>query len=133
MHSRNAPRTCTASVWSNASSGYSAMGAIAPLIPALAITTSSRPNRSSAASTAAFTCPESVTSVTAQAALPPSSAAPDFSSGSAIPARKTLAPSATNARAVAIPMLPSPPVMMAALPSSLPMAQCWQRTAAGGA
>ena len=48
------------------------------LIPALAITTSSRPNRSSAASTAAFTCAESVTSVTAQAALPPSSAAPDF-------------------------------------------------------
>src|SRR5487761_1182261 len=57
LHSRNAPRTCTARVWSNASSGYSAIGAVAPLIPALAITMSSRPNRSSAASTAAFTCP----------------------------------------------------------------------------
>ena len=86
-----------------------------PLIPALLTTTSSRPNVSAARATAVLTCTELVTSASVQMAAPPSSAAPARSSSSARPARQTRAPSAAKARAVAMPMLPSPPVMMAAL------------------
>jgi hypothetical protein len=48
LHSRNAPRMWTASVASKASSGYSPIGAVAPLMPALATTMSSRPNAATA-------------------------------------------------------------------------------------
>src|ERR1700761_2421160 len=90
-------------------------------MPALAITTSSRPNRARAASTAALTWAESVTSVSCQAARAPSAAAPARRPGSDTPARNTLAPSAARARAVAIPIEPSPPVMSAVLPASRSM------------
>src|SRR5580698_6650356 len=46
-----------------------------------------------------------------------------------MPVRHTLAPSATNARAVAMPMLPSPPVMNAVLPRSRSMRPCWGHAA----
>jgi hypothetical protein len=92
-----------------------------PLIPALLTTTSSRPNAATVAATAAFTCSELVTSATVQVAASPSAAAPASSSPAARPARQTLAPSAANARAVAMPMLPSPPVISAALPRSSPL------------
>src|ERR1700722_5904280 len=132
LASRKAPRTCTASDSSKESSGYWAIGPVAPLIPALAITTSRWPNRSTAASTASLTCAELVTSVTCQAAWPPSSAAPALRSGAEMPARKMLAPSAANARAVAIPMEPSPPVMIAVLPISRPMPRMLQLRATSG-
>src|SRR5215470_18470864 len=89
-----------------------------PLIPALLTTTSSRPNVSAARATADLTCTELVTSASVQMAASPSSQAPARSSSSARPTRQTRAPSAAKARAVAMPMLPSPPVMMAALPRS---------------
>ena len=92
-----------------------------PLIPALLTTTSSRPNVSAARATAVLTCTELVTSASVQMAASPSSAAPARSSSSTRPTRQTRAPSAAKARAVAMPMLPSPPVMMAALPCSRPL------------
>ncbi len=91
-------------------------GAMTPAMPALLTTTSSRPNSNAAPDTGAFTCAESVTSATVQVAADPSEAAPSRSASGTSPVRQTRAPSATNARAVASPMLPSPPVMMAALP-----------------
>src|SRR6202041_917067 len=57
---------------------------------------------------------------TAQVAPAPSEAAPAASSPATSPTRQTRAPSATKARAVAMPMLPSPPVMRAAFPPSKP-------------
>src|SRR5882762_2164084 len=92
-----------------------------PLIPALLTTTSSRPNVSAARATAVLTCAELVTSATVQIAASPSSEAPARSSSSTRPTRQTRAPSAAKVRAVAMPMLPSPPVMMAALPRSRPL------------
>src|SRR5882724_2944762 len=92
-----------------------------PLIPALLTTTSSRPNVSAARATAVLTCTELVTSATVQMAASPSSQTPARSSSSTRPTRQTRAPSAAKARAVAMPMLPSPPVMMAALPCSRPV------------
>jgi hypothetical protein len=92
-----------------------------PAIPAFETTTSSPPNAEAAPATAALTAAESVTSATAQVTPPPSDEAPAASSSAPRPIRQTRAPSATKARAVAIPMLPSPPVMTAALPSSKPL------------
>src|ERR1700722_17171586 len=92
-----------------------------PAIPALLITTSSPPNASAAPATAVLTAAESVTSATAQVAPAPSEAAPAASSLATSPTRQTRAPSATKARAVAMPMLPSPPVMRAAFPPSKPL------------
>src|SRR6202050_2121987 len=85
-------------------------------MPALLTTTSSRPNVSTAPATAALTCIGSVTSAIVQVAPSPREEAPARSSSATRPTRQTLAPSATSARAVAMPMLPSPPVMTAALP-----------------
>src|SRR5580704_2239351 len=85
-------------------------------MPALLTTTSSRPNISTAPATAALTCTGSVTSAIVQVAASPREEAPARSSSATRPTRQTLAPSATSARAVAMPMLPSPPVMTAALP-----------------
>src|ERR1700735_2422976 len=101
-------------------------------MPALATTTSSRPKCPTAASTAALTCAESVTSVTLQAAASPSSAAPARRAGSDSPASNTRAPSAMKARAVAIPIEPSPPVIIAALPTSRPMARHATRVLSDG-
>ena len=92
-----------------------------PAIPAFETTTSSRPNVSAAAETAVLTWTESVTSAAAQVAAPPSACVPARSSSASRPIRQTRAPSATKARAVAMPMLPSPPVMMAAFPRSRPL------------
>src|SRR5512142_1332529 len=76
-----------------------------PLIPALLTTTSSRPNTSAARDTAVLTCTELVTSAGTKIAAGPSSAAPARSSSVTRPVRQTLAPSATKARAVAMPNL----------------------------
>ena len=51
LQPRNGPRTLTAITRSNTSSGYSVMGAIAPLIPALQNSTSMPPQRAAAAPT----------------------------------------------------------------------------------
>ena len=92
-----------------------------PAIPALLTTTCSPPNASAAPATAVLTAAESVTSATAQVTAPPSACAPSRSSSATRPTRQTRAPSATKARAVAMPMLPSPPVMRAAFPRSKPL------------
>ena len=99
------------------------MGALAPVIPAFATTMSSRPKRADRRVDRGLDL-RGVRDVGDRPGgrcrrVPPH---PAFRSGSVIPARKTRAPSAANARAVAMPMLPSPPVMMAAFPSSRPMA-----------
>src|SRR5215470_12117657 len=119
----NAPSTWTSTTWRNTSVGYSAIGAMTPLMPALLNSTSRPPNRSTACASATITWSSSVTSVTLQ--LPtsgPSSAAAAASRSADRPARCTRAPSAANSRAVARPIPLSPPVIRATLFSSRAMA-----------
>src|SRR3954447_18843122 len=89
-------------------------------MPALLKRTSKRPWRSTPAVTARSTAASSVTS--ARALEPPSSSAASRSFSSSMPTRCTLAPSATNSRAVASPIPLSPPVISATLSSSRPIA-----------
>src|SRR5215472_14214795 len=118
-----APITCTSTTRRNTSAGYSVIGAITPLIPALLNSTSRPPNRSTAWASATITWSSSVTSVTLQLATSgPSSATAATSRSVDSPARWTRAPSAANSRAVARPMPLSPPVISATLFASRAMA-----------
>src|SRR6201995_4780317 len=116
---RKLPMTLTAITCWNSSSGYSVTGATTPNTPALANAQSSRPNRSTVAATAAATSSERVTSQARQASASPfTPAAARSSSSGSRSAMSTRAPAATNARAVARPMLPAPPVISATFPAS---------------
>ena len=98
----------------------SAMDPTAPRMPALLNITSSWPHRATAMPTAAATSSSDVTSVNANAAESPSSAARDSPISCWMSARTTDAPSSTNRRAVPAPMPLAAPVMTATMPSRRP-------------
>src|SRR4051812_47037398 len=119
-----APSTWTARTRAKTSDGYSAIGATAPLMPALLKRTSKRPWRSAPASSARLTASSSATSATTlDARSSPSSSTAAASRSASMPTRWTFAPSATHSRAVASPIPLSPPVMSTTLSASLAMAR----------
>src|SRR6266568_3066975 len=116
------PTALTSSTRRKASSVISAIGANVR-IPALFTSTSSRPNVSSAAVTAAAQSPELVTSrCTYRQDCSPSLAATYWPCSSRTSPKTTRAPSATKCRTWDLPMPRAPPVIRATLPSSRPMA-----------
>ena len=90
-----------------------------PAMPALANTISSLPNLAAACLSAASVAAISLASATIASAFGPSSLAAASSVALFRPVMRTLAPSATNTRAVASPMPALPPVIHAVLFASL--------------
>ncbi len=89
-------------------------------MPALFTRIPTAPNSRDARSMTACHCASSATSREAKRAGSPSSAASAFPSLSRRSAITTVAPSATNRRAIEAPMPRAPPVTTATLPSSFP-------------
>ncbi len=85
-------------------------------MPALAITTSMPPKRSTAPSTARSSASQSVTSHSNAAAFEPHWAATRSSSSGSSPTSATLAPLAAARRAVSAPMPRAAPVMKTVFP-----------------
>src|SRR6185312_10180292 len=108
-------------VLSHSAGGMSSMGAQTPLMPALAMTMSSRPACCSRASTATRIWASSAISVGGRAmALPPDSAmdaATAATRSARISSRPTVAPPPASSRAVASPTPEPPPVTSATRPA----------------
>src|SRR5262245_44044251 len=116
------PRRWVAMTVSKCSMSISAMPARRPGLPALLKRQSRRPNLASACSISDLTSGSLVTSVRTKAAVVPSFFANPSPSACRRPVNTTLAPSCTNSSAVRAPMPLVAPVMIATLPSSMPMA-----------
>ncbi len=114
-------RSSTSIVRSYSSTGMSSIGPTVPTMPALLKMQSSRPYSFIARPIAARMSSSVATSVRWYTALEPSSAASRAPASSWMSATTMRAPSAANSRTVASPMPLAPPVITAALPSSLPM------------
>ena len=85
-------------------------------MPALAITTSIPPKRSTVPCTARSSASQSVTSASNAAAFEPHCAATRFSSSGSSPTSATLAPRRRPRRAVSAPMPRAAPVIRTVLP-----------------
>src|SRR5690242_16949410 len=121
MH-RNTPRRFTARTRSHSSSSRSASFPLVCSTPALLKATSSPPNSATTRSSAAFTEPESRTSMVMTRARPPAfstSPAVSRADDSDRSATATSAPAAANATAVARPMPAPAPVTNATFPARL--------------
>ena len=115
---RNTERTLTAMMRSNSSSVVSSKG-LPSAMPALFTKMSKPPNCALAAATTSSALPSAVTSSAKQCTFGPLNMASRPCPGKSV--RTTRAPSDIYSLAMASPMPLAAPVMMATLPSSLPM------------